>query len=148
MQYSEAKQGRIFVIRLEHGDIIHEQIEQFARDHSVRAAALILVGAADDGSKLVVGPQRADQSPILTMVHTLAGVHEVTGTGTVFWDAQADGPTAHIHMACGRDAATTTGCVRLGVRVWQTIEIVLLELVDVKAARVLEPELGFKVLKP
>lgn len=30
MKYSEAKQGRIFVIRLEDGDVIHEEIEKFA----------------------------------------------------------------------------------------------------------------------
>jgi len=31
MKYSEAKQGHIFVIRLEDGDIIHEAVENFAR---------------------------------------------------------------------------------------------------------------------
>ncbi|NIT59971.1 MAG: DUF296 domain-containing protein, partial [Aliifodinibius sp.] len=31
MKYSEAKQGRIFVIRLEDGDIVHDEIERFAR---------------------------------------------------------------------------------------------------------------------
>lgn len=29
MKYSEAKQGRIFVIRLEDGDIVHEELERF-----------------------------------------------------------------------------------------------------------------------
>ncbi|MDY6863052.1 MAG: DUF296 domain-containing protein, partial [Thermodesulfobacteriota bacterium] len=29
MKYSQAKPGRIFVIRLEDGDIIHEEIEKF-----------------------------------------------------------------------------------------------------------------------
>lgn len=37
MKYSEAKQGRTFVIRLEDGDIIHEEIEQFAKDHSINS---------------------------------------------------------------------------------------------------------------
>ena len=31
MKYSEAKPGRIFVIRLEDGDIVHEAIESFAK---------------------------------------------------------------------------------------------------------------------
>jgi predicted DNA-binding protein with PD1-like motif len=30
MKYSEAKPGRIFVIRLEDGEIVHEVIEAFA----------------------------------------------------------------------------------------------------------------------
>ncbi len=57
MKYSEAKQGRTFVIRLEDGDVIHEEIEKFAREKSIYAASLIIVGGADEGSKLVVGPR-------------------------------------------------------------------------------------------
>ena len=37
MKYSQAKQGRIFVIRLEDGDIIHQEIEKFAREKSIKA---------------------------------------------------------------------------------------------------------------
>ena len=54
MKYSQAKQGRIFVIRLEDGDIVHEEIEKFSRKESIKAAALIIIGGADKGSKLVV----------------------------------------------------------------------------------------------
>ena len=148
MRYSQAKQGRIFVIRLEHGDILHESIERFARQESIRAAALIAIGGADRGSRLVVGPELADQSPIVALVHTLDGVHEVAGAGTLFWDNEVDGPTLHMHIASGRGPSTVTGCVRQGVQVWQTMEIVLLELVDASAARTLDPQLGFKVLQP
>jgi predicted DNA-binding protein with PD1-like motif len=31
MKYSEAKQGRVFVMRLEDGDIVHDEIERFFR---------------------------------------------------------------------------------------------------------------------
>ena len=47
MKYSQAKQRRIFVIRLEDGDIVHEEIEKFARNQSIKAAALIIIGGAD-----------------------------------------------------------------------------------------------------
>jgi len=56
MKYSEEKPGRVFVIRLEDGDILHEKIEAFAKEKSIKAAGLIIVGGADTGSKLVVGP--------------------------------------------------------------------------------------------
>jgi predicted DNA-binding protein with PD1-like motif len=82
------------------------------------------------------------------MIHTLDGVHEVAGTGTIFWDEEAGGPAVHLHMACGRGDGTATGCVRQGVRVWQTMEVVLFELIDSTAARVFEPALGFKLLEP
>ena len=44
--------GQDFVIRLEQGEVVHEVLERFAEDKGVRAAALIVVGAADKDSKL------------------------------------------------------------------------------------------------
>jgi predicted DNA-binding protein with PD1-like motif len=136
------------VIRLEHGDVVHKEIEQFVREHAIRAAGLIVVGGADEGSMLVAGPERGDQAPIVPQVHTLQGVHEVSGTGTVFWDEEANVPVAHIHLACGRGGSAVTGCAREGVQVWQMMEVVLFELTDTAAARVPDPQLGFKVLVP
>jgi predicted DNA-binding protein with PD1-like motif len=148
MKFSQAKMGRVFVLRLEHGDILHDEIERFCRGQSVRAAALIVIGGADKGSELVVGPERENRSPIVTLVETLDAVHEVAGSGTVFWDEETDAPATHIHVAAGRGTSTHTGCVRRGVRVWQTMEVILWELVDSTATRVLDPQLGFKLLKP
>jgi predicted DNA-binding protein with PD1-like motif len=67
MRYSQAKQGRIFILRLEDGDVVHEVLEKFAREHSVKAAALIIIGGADKGSKLVVGPQEGRSTPVVPM---------------------------------------------------------------------------------
>ena len=44
MKYSEARHGRIFIIRLEDGETVHEQLEKFARDHAVERAQLIIIG--------------------------------------------------------------------------------------------------------
>ncbi|MCK5202276.1 MAG: hypothetical protein KAR15_00340 [Desulfobacterales bacterium] len=52
MKFAECKPGRIFAICLENGDIVHQEIEQFARDQSIEAASLIIIGGADKGSKL------------------------------------------------------------------------------------------------
>ena len=147
MKYSQAKRGRTFVIRLEDGDILHEKIEQLARDQSIGAAALIVVGGADEGSKLVVAPERGRAKPISPMVHTLDGVHEVAGTGTLFPDDEGN-PVLHIHASCGRRDSTITGCVRAGVKVWHILEVILFELVDTTAVRALDPETGFKLLQP
>lgn len=51
MKYSQAKQGRIFVIRLEDGDVVHEEIERLAREQRIEAAALIIIGGADESSR-------------------------------------------------------------------------------------------------
>ena len=147
MKYSEAKQARIFLIRLEDGETVHEELEKFAHEQSILAAAMIIIGGADKGSKLVVGPERGQTKPINPMEHILENVHEIAGTGTLFPDEEGN-PTIHMHMACGRNANTVTGCIRSGVKVWQVMEIVLFELIDSTGKRVLEPELGFKLLQP
>jgi hypothetical protein len=84
MQYSTASPGRVFIIRLEQGDVLHESIEKLAREQSVRAAALIAVGGADRGSRLVVGPVDGQARPIVPAEHVLDDVHEICGTGTLF----------------------------------------------------------------
>ena len=147
MKYSQAKPGRIFVIRLEDGDVVHEEIEQLARTESITSAALIAVGGADKESRLVVGPEDGRAAPINPMAHVLDNVHEIAGTGTLFPDDEGN-PVLHMHMACGRETATTTGCVRSGVKVWQVMEVILFELVDSTGIRILDDATGFKLLNP
>lgn len=148
MKYSQARQGRIFVIRLEDGDIVHEEIERLALEERVGAGFLVILGGADKGSALVVGPEKSrGVSPVTPMNHILDDAHEVAGTGTIFPD-DTGRPVLHMHMACGRGTDTVTGCIRGGVRVWQVMEAVLVELLDTKASRALDPATGFKLLKP
>jgi predicted DNA-binding protein with PD1-like motif len=147
MKFSEAKQGRVFIIRLEDGEILHEEIERFAKERSIAAAAMIIVGGADAESRLVVGPQNGRSQPINPMVHILQNVYEITGTGTLFPDAKGN-PVVHMHIACGRNSETVTGCIRKGVKVWHVMEIVLYELTDTTAQRMLDSETGFELLSP
>lgn len=147
MKVSQAKQGRIFVIRLEDGDIVHEEIERFAREKSIKAAALIIVGGADKDSRLIVGPEKARATPIVPVEHVLQNVHEVAGTGTIFPDEEGN-PMLHMHMACGRYSSTITGCVRRGVKVWHIMEIILFELIESTGVRIFKPEMGFSLLEP
>jgi len=147
MKYSQAKQGRVFVIRLEDGETVHEEIEKFADEQKISAAALLVLGGAAGDSRLVVGPESASERPVRVLSHLLDGVHEVTGTGTLFPDDEGH-PVLHMHMACGRKGQTATGCIRSGVRVWQVMEVILFELLNTTGRRVPDPALGFKLLEP
>jgi len=147
MKYSEAKAGRVFVMRLEDGDIIHEAIEAFAKEHSIKAAALVAVGGIDSGSVLVVGPEEGRSKPVTPMETTLDNVYEISGTGTIFPDKDGN-PVLHMHIACGREKHTITGCVRRGVKVWHVLEVVLQELTGTTAARLPDRETGFELLVP
>jgi predicted DNA-binding protein with PD1-like motif len=147
MKYSEASPGRIFVLRLEDGDIIHEQIERFALMKNIDTAALVAVGGIDKDSVLVVGPNNGRASPVVPMEHVLDNVHEVAATGTIFPNGRGE-PVLHMHLAAGRKDKTVTGCVRKGVKVWQVLEVVVFELVDSTAKRVRDATTGFELLEP
>lgn len=147
MKFTEARQGRIFVLRLEDGEIVHEVIERFALAQKITAATLIILGGADDGSRLVVGPKEDRMLPLEPMQRVLANAHEVTGTGTLFPDENGV-PLLHMHMACGRGDNTTTGCIRSGVKVWRVMEVMVFELLDCPARRLVEQPLGLKLLQP
>lgn len=147
MKYSQAKQGRIFVIRLEDGEVVHEQIEKLAREQAVQAAMLIAVGGVDQGSRLIVGPEQARSETVVPLEQVLDNVHEIAGTGTLFPDDQGN-PSVHMHMACGRQDSNVTGCIRQGVKVWHIIEVIMLELLDSSARRLPDQSTGFKLLVP
>ncbi len=148
MKYTEGRPGRIFVVRLEDGDTVHECLEGLAVEQDIRTAAVIAVGGADKGSRLVVGPEKSrDEFPVRPMNHILQDAAEIVGTGTIFQDEEGR-PMLHMHMACGRKNRTVTGCIRQGVKVWHIMEIIILEIHGADARRVLDERLGFKLLEP
>ena len=147
MKYSQAKQGRIYIIRLEDGDIIHEEIEKFANKKAIKAAALTIIGGVDKESKLIVGPEHGRTESITPMEHILNHVNEIVGTGTIFPNEKGE-PKLHMHIACGRGESTVTGCIRNGVKTWHILEVILFELIETAAVRVLDPTTGFELLNP
>jgi predicted DNA-binding protein with PD1-like motif len=145
MNYSEAETGRNFILRLEDGEILHEVLEQFAIDHRIKAAKLMVVGGADKGSRLVVGPRESRAPKIEPMEIILDDAHEVTGFGTIFRNESGD-PISHIHLSCGRGESVRTGCARRGVKVWLVMEVVITELLGTEARRVRDHN-GFELLE-
>ncbi len=147
MQYSEGSLGRVFVPRLEHGDPMPATLEAFAAEKGIRCGMAVMVGGADAGSRLVVGPEDGFMLPVNPMVQELTGVHEVAAVGTLFPD-ESGKPVLHMHAACGRMESTVTGCIRAGIVTWQVLEVVLVELVGVDAVRRFDPATGFALLTP
>ena len=145
MIYSEGSLGRVFVLRLEDSEVVHETIEQFAKEKNIKAASLIAVGGANIDSKIVVGPENGNEQPVNPMEYILDNVYEVAGTGTLFLDEQGN-PMIHMHMACGRDKSTITGCIRKGVKVWQILEIIIIEIKNISLKRKFNKNLGFYLL--
>ena len=147
MKYTQGKEGRIFVVSLEDGEVLHEVLEDFAQDRRITSAVVWAVGAADQGSKLVVGPKNRDSRPVDPMEHGLQEVHEFYGVGTIFPNENGK-PVLHMHGACGREGKAAAGCVRRGVKVWKIMEVVIEEIVGVQAVREIDSSLGFELLNP
>ncbi len=147
MKFSQAQAGRVFVLRLEDGEIIHETIEAFAREQGITAAGMIVLGGADKDSRLVVAPREGRAVPLEPMTHVLDDVHEIAGTGTIFPDSQGN-PVLHMHITGGRADRAVTGCVRTGVKVWHVLEVIVWELAECNSRRLLEADSGFELLNP
>ena len=145
MDYTEAKLGRIFILRLHQDEVLHEVIEKFASQKNVSSALCFFLGGAEDQSKVVVGPKEGKGCTIDPMVTLLRGVHEACGVGTIFVNKEGK-PKLHMHASFGRNDTAVTGCVRMGVNVWLIGEVVILELTGSTAKRAKNKESSFEVL--
>jgi predicted DNA-binding protein with PD1-like motif len=146
MKACEGKIGRVFVIRLEDGDVVPECIERFAEEKGVSVGQAILVGGIGGGD-VVVGPRRSEEMPPEPMLLPVEGAHEVVGIG-VLAPGDDGKPALHIHAALGRAGRTMTGCLRQGVTTWLVGEVILYEILGTKAVRVHDKQSGFELLKP
>jgi predicted DNA-binding protein with PD1-like motif len=138
--------GRIFIIRLEDGDVVPDCLEHFAAENAVGCAQVILLGGIGGGN-LVVGPRHSDELPPDPMLLPVDGAHEVAAVGLLV--PGADGkPMLHIHGALGRAGQTVTGCLRPGVNTWLVGEAVMIEVLGTAAMRQPDAATGFSLLEP
>ena len=145
MKACEGQIGRVFVMRLEDGDIVPDCIEQFAEENGISVGHAVLVGGIGNG-EVVVGPKRSDEMPPEPMLLPIDGAHEVVGMGVLA--PNEDGkPILHIHAALGRSRKAITGCLRPGVATWLVGEVILYEIADVDAKRVRDKKSGFELLE-
>lgn len=146
MKASEGTIGRVFVLRLEDGDVVPECIERFAEEKGVRVGHVILIGGIG-GGQVVVGPRRSDTMPPDPMLLPVDGAHEVVAIG-VLAPSEAGKPVLHIHGALGRSGTTLTGCLRPGVSTWLVGEAILYEILGASATRVKDAPTGLTLLQP
>lgn len=145
MRYSEGSIGRMFVLRLDDGELLNETLEAFAEEQGVTHALAFYLGGSADGSRMVVGPDASREDAVVALVHTLSGPREALAIGTIFPD-ETGSPSVHMHGACGREGGATVGCTRAGLETWLVGEVVLLEIIGSTARRTVDPATGFALL--
>ena len=146
MKSAEGTMGRVFVIRLEHGDVAPDCIEHFAAEHGVAVGHAILIGGVGEGD-IVVGPRQSHMMPPEPMVMPVDGAHEVCGVG-VLAPGEDGAPVLHMHGALGRSGRTAAGGFRPGVKTWLVGECILCEILGTRAKRVHDAACGFALLEP
>ena len=145
MQASEGKIGRVFIVRLEDGDVVPGCIEAFAIEKKIKMAGVTLIGGIGEG-QIVVGPRYSDAMPPDPMLLPLDGAHEVVGIGLIVPDDHGIAKL-HIHASLGRAGQAKTGCLRPGVKTWLVGEAVIYEILGASAARMPDKKTGFELLQ-
>ena len=146
MKACEGQMGRVFIIRLEDGDVVPGCIERFAEENGVSVGQVILVGGIG-GGEIVVGPRSSEEMPPQPMLLPIDGAHEVLGLGILAPDEDGK-PVLHIHAALGRSGQTMSGCLRPGVTTWLVGEVILYEILGVNVARIRDEASDFDLLEP
>ncbi len=145
MKATEGKTGRVFVLRLEDGDMVPDCIEKFAAEKGIRHGQVVLVGGIG-GGQVVVGPRDSGEMPPDPMHLFVEDAHETLAVGVLAPD-QNGRPVLHIHGALGRAGKTLTGCLRPGVRTWLVAEAVIYEITGIQASRQPDAASGFTLLQ-
>ena len=146
MKACQGRMGRVFVIRLEDGDVVPGCIERFAGENGVSVGQVILVGGVG-GGEVIVGPRSSEEMPPQPMLLPIDGVHEVLGVGVLAPD-EGGKLVLHIHGALGRSGQTMSGCLRPGVTTWLVGEVILYEILGVNVARVRDEASDLNLLEP
>ena len=116
MKASEGKLGRVFVIRLEDGDLVPTCLERFAEEKGISAGHVILIGGIG-GGEVVVGPRDSKERPPQPLTLPIDSAHDAVGVG-ILAPGEDGKPALHMHAALGRAGQTITGCLQHGVTRW------------------------------
>lgn len=147
MLYSEGKPGRVFVIRLEDGDLLPDCLEEFAAEQKIKVGLIHLVGGLREGC-LVVGPESSDLENVTPLYKETDGRPKETLSLGIIIPDQSGRPRAHLHGALGRENETLVGCLRPGIKTWLMGEVIIQEITGTASERVLDRKNQLSFLKP
>jgi len=108
MEYAKGRIGRVFTVRVDHGDDLILELIKLAELEKIESAVFMLLGALKEG-KLVTGPKE-NRRPPEPVWSAFNDAHEILGIGDIF---QEDGkPKIHLHAGTAREDSIKLGCLR------------------------------------
>ena len=105
--------------------------------------AVLITGGFRKAS-VVVGPKQ-EEPKIIGNFKDFTGPGEVLGVGTIYCDDE--GPKMHLHSAIGKEDQVMVGCPRGGAKTFLILEVTIIEIEGINAARKLDEKTGFKLLR-
>jgi predicted DNA-binding protein with PD1-like motif len=145
MDYSVGTTGRTVVLRLHDGEAIYPAIESVAQKENIKSAVVWIIGGMKNAT-VVVGPKDASSIPLETMQTSFSDEREIVGVGTLFINVEGL-PKLHLHAGIGKGASPIVGCPRKGADCWLVDEVIMLELINVKARRVKQGKCELELLE-
>lgn len=139
MEYAKGRIGRVFTVRVDHGDDLILELIKLAELERIESAVFMLLGALKE-AKLVTGPKESITPPE-PVWFGFNDAHEILGIGDIFL---MDGkPKIHLHAGAGRGDNVKLGCLRGESEVFMVIEVFVFELEGFSARRIADKEQGF-----
>lgn len=139
MEYVKGKIGRVFTVRIDHGEDLILELIKLAELEQIESAVFMLLGALKE-AKFVTGPKESITPPE-PVWSGFDDVHEILGIGNIFLK---DGkPKIHLHAGAGRGDNLKLGCLRGESEVFMVVEAFVFELEGISARRITDREQGF-----
>jgi uncharacterized protein len=142
MQYSEGSLGRVFVLRMDHGEDLIESLQKFLQEKKIESCTAFFLGALRDG-RAVTGPKLPVVPPTPNF-EAYESAWEIFGMATIY--PSFEGPKLHIHCAMGRGRQSLLGCIRDKAQVYLIVEAVLFEICGLAAERVWDENMQLYLL--
>lgn len=138
MDYRKGSIGRIFAVRIDHGEDVLGELSGLAVKEEIRSAFFIMLGAMGNAD-LVTGPKEKVVPPAVVW-SKFDDAREILGAGDIFWENGA--PKIHLHGAAGSSKGITMGCIRKAAQAFMVLEVFIVEM-DIAARRVFNEKIGF-----
>jgi len=138
MDYRKGSIGRVFAVRIDHGEDVLAELSGLALKEEIRSAFFIMLGAMGSAD-LVTGPKDKVVPPSIVW-SKFDDAREILGAGNIFWENGA--PKIHLHAAAGSSKGMTMGCIRKAAEAFMVLEVFIVEM-DIVAERVHDEKIGF-----
>lgn len=138
MDYRKGSIGRVFMVRVDHGEDLLNELTGLALKEDITLAFFMVIGAMGE-AKLVTGPRERSVPPDIVWSE-FSDAREIIGAGNI--SMENGSPKIHLHAAAGSSKGLTMGCIRKKAEAFMVLEVFIMEL-DIQAERMFNEKIGF-----